>query len=208
LAFNHIHIEHLSDAELILQYKQSNDDAFFVELYQRYTHLVLGTCIKYLKSEAAGRDATMDIFEKLLTDLKKHEVQHFKSWLYMVSKNHCLMILRKKGDQFVPIDLIKTASDNFVESSEAMHLHLQAKDEDEKKLHTALQSLNDEQRICVELFYLKNKCYQEIADSSGFTLNQVKSYIQNGKRNLKIILEKNSTSFSGAFLFILLEMIK
>ncbi|MEN9521848.1 MAG: hypothetical protein RL065_225 [Bacteroidota bacterium] len=208
MAFNHIHIEHLSDAELVLQYKQSGDDAFFVELYQRYTHLVLGTCIKYLKSEAAGKDAVMDIFEKLLTDLKKHDVQHFKSWLYMVSKNHCLMQLRKKGDNFVPIDLIKTSSDGFVETSEQMHLNLQSKDAEEKKLYEALNQLNDEQKICVEMFYLNNKCYQDIADTTGFTLNQVKSYIQNGKRNLKIYLEKNGAVKSTGLLLLLIELLK
>ena len=198
MSYHHIHIEQLSDIELVLQYKSTNDAVFFAELYQRYTHLVLGTCFKYLKNEAESRDAVMDIFEKLLVDLKKHEVQFFKSWLYMVTKNHCLMQLRKKNDQHVPLDLLKTTDENFVENAEAIHLHSQSAD-DEKELYEALNELNDQQKKCVELFYLKNKCYQDIADETGFTLMQVKSYIQNGKRNLKLILEKKQSNWSERF---------
>ena len=195
---HHIHIEQLSDIELVLQYKSTGDHVFFAELYQRYTHLVLGTCFKYLKNEAESRDAVMDIFEKLLVDLKKHEVQYFKSWLYMVTKNHCLMQLRKKSNNHVSLDLIKLVSENFVENAETMHLHSQSEN-DEKELHTALNELNEQQKICVELFYLKNRCYQDIADQTGFTMLQVKSYIQNGKRNLKIILEKNQSNLKERF---------
>jgi len=118
-----------------------------------------------------------------------------------------LMQLRKKGDNFVPIDLIKTSSDCFVETSEQSHLNLQSKDAEEKKLYEALNQLSDEQKICVEMFYLNNKCYQDIADTTGFTLNQVKSYIQNGKRNLKIYLEKNAVKSSG-LLLLLIELLK
>ena len=190
----HIHIEQLSDIELVLQYKQTGETIFFAELYQRYTHLVLGTCFKYLKAEAESRDAVMDIFEKLLVDLRKHEVQHFKSWLYMVTKNHCLMQLRKLDNKSVSIDLIKPVADDFVENADDFHLNKLNNDDDEKKLYEALNQLNEQQKICVEQFYLHNKCYQEIVDSTGFTMLQVKSFIQNGKRNLKITLEKNQPS--------------
>ena len=195
---HHIHIEQLSDIELVLQYKSTGNHIFFAELYQRYTHLVLGTCFKYLKNESESRDAVMDIFEKLLVDLRKHEVQYFKSWLYMVTKNHCLMQLRKQNEKPIPLDLVKPISENFVENSETIHLHTQSENE-EKELHVALNELNEQQKNCVEQFYFKNKCYQEIADSTGFTLNQVKSYIQNGKRNLKIILEKNKSKAGKRF---------
>jgi RNA polymerase sigma-70 factor (ECF subfamily) len=57
-------------------------------------------------------------------------------------------------------------------------------------LEEAIQELSEEQKLCVNLFYLQKKSYQQITDRTGFTLMQVKSYIQNGKRNLKIILEK------------------
>ena len=198
MSTSHIHIEQLSDIELVLQYKQTGETIFFAELYQRYTHLVLGTCFKYLKIEAESRDAVMDIFEKLLVDLRKHEVQYFKSWLYMVTKNHCLMQLRKKNENHVPLDLVKPISDNFVENNEALHLHTQSENE-ERELYAALNELNEQQKTCVELFYLKNKCYQEIVDATGFTMMQVKSYIQNGKRNLKIILEKNQSKAGERF---------
>ena len=104
----------------------------------------------------------------------------------------------KKNDQHVPLDLLKTTDENFVENAEAIHLHSQSAD-DEKELYEALNELNDQQKKCVELFYLKNKCYQDIADETGFTLMQVKSYIQNGKRNLKLILEKKQSNWSERF---------
>ena len=190
---HHIHIEQLSDVELVLQYKSSGDKIFFAELYQRYTHLVLGTCFKYLKNEQESKDAVMDIFEKLLVDLLKHEVVHFKSWLYMVTKNHCLMILRSKNPTTISLDLGQPFRQTIMENPDDLHLPSQQA-EDEKKLLEALQQLNTQQKICVELFYLQNKCYQDIANETGYTLNQVKSYIQNGKRNLKIILDHTQPS--------------
>ena len=55
---------------------------------------------------------------------------------------------------------------------------------------TSLEELNPEQKQCLILFYLEKKSYQEISENTGFSLMQVKSYIQNGKRNLKILLDK------------------
>ncbi len=184
-----IQLDQLSDLELVRQYKHSGEQSYFISLYQRYTHLIYSVCLKYLKQHELAQDAVMEIFEKLLTDLQKHEIQHFKSWLYQVAKNHCLMQLRKKQNQTVAIDKVEPVKANLVETTPEMHL---VKDDTtiEKELLWALEQLNDEQKLCVRLFYLQHKSYQEIADSSGFTLNQVKSYIQNGKRNLKGLLEK------------------
>jgi RNA polymerase sigma-70 factor (ECF subfamily) len=58
-------------------------------------------------------------------------------------------------------------------------------------LEKCIETLGDEQKQCVKLFYLQEKCYKEITESTGFDMNKVKSYIQNGKRNLKICMEKN-----------------
>jgi RNA polymerase sigma-70 factor (ECF subfamily) len=182
----------LGDDELIAIYRDLGDMEVMGELYRRYSHLVLGTCFKYLKSKDNACDATMQIFEKLFSDLKTNQVTYFKSWLYMVSKNHCLMILRKETSVQKQIEIIReNGQEKFVEIWDEMHLNHEY--EDEKRLAAlkeALEQLNKEQRTCVELTYFENKSYKEIADITGMDINKVKSHIQNGKRNLKLLLEK------------------
>jgi RNA polymerase sigma-70 factor (ECF subfamily) len=59
-------------------------------------------------------------------------------------------------------------------------------------LEDILPSLKEDQRICVELFYLKDMSYQQISEHLNISILAVKSAIQNGKRNLKIRLETHS----------------
>ena len=180
------HIKQLDDSTLVAHYKQNGDTELIGVLFKRYTHLVYGVCMKYLKDEDNSKDAVMQVFEKLLFDLKKHEVQNFKGWLHTVAKNFCLMQLRKKN-------LETPLSDNLVVENEVLKHREEGKDLEERLtlMEEAITQLNDQQKICVELFYLKEKCYQEIGDHTGYTMNEVKSFIQNGKRNLKIYMEKN-----------------
>ncbi|MFL5729578.1 MAG: RNA polymerase sigma factor [Cytophagaceae bacterium] len=180
----------LSDEDLIARYKESGDTAYIGELYKKYTHIVLGVCMKYLRDREESKDAVMQIFEKLITDLKKHEVANFRGWLHMVARNHCLMKLRSKT-QMLDIDEVGEKLDNVVEFNQDLH----PVDESEMQLvhlEEAIGCLDEDQRKCVELFYLKERSYKDVADATGFTLNQVKSYIQNGKRNLKnYLIAKN-----------------
>jgi RNA polymerase sigma-70 factor (ECF subfamily) len=177
----------LSDLELIAQYKMSGEHGLVGVLYNRYMTLVYGVCLKYLKDREESRDAVMQIFEKLLVSLREHEIAHFKSWLYVTSRNHCLMALRaKKGKNFQEI------SPDFMEND--LLLHLQDEPEMESnlvKLEKCMEHLAAEQKNCVQLFYLQQKCYKEIVEITGFDDNKVKSYIQNGKRNLRICMERN-----------------
>jgi RNA polymerase sigma factor (sigma-70 family) len=184
-------LEKYSDEELISLYKKGEGNESVGILFKRYTHLVYGVCMKYLKDEDESKDAVSQIFEKLLTDLKKHEIQFFKGWLHTVVKNHCYMQMRKK-----PKEISKVAP-NVMETDIGLHLDAsttEEKQEEELKLQhmeQALKQLDPHQQQCIQLFYLEQKCYQEVATLTGFTMNQVKSYIQNGKRNLKIIMLKN-----------------
>lgn len=178
-----------TDNELISRYKESGNKDFIGILFKRYIYLVIGVCMKYLKDEEKSRDASMQVFEKLFEDLKKHEVEYFKSWLYSVAKNHCLMQLRAEKVQKTRDFELKIEYSRVMENG--LEGHLNSVPEQEQKLNRleeGIQALPEEQRICVELFYLKEKCYQEVAQITGYTLNQVKSYIQNGKRNLKLYL--------------------
>jgi RNA polymerase sigma-70 factor (ECF subfamily) len=181
-----------TDLELIASYRQSGDNAFVGELYKRYAHLVFGVCIKYLKDEDDSKDAVMLIFEKLLEDLKKYQIENFKSWLHTTAKNHCFMKLRSEQSVFLKTEELKKDYPVIMESDN--ELHLDNENENEfylNHLGSAVEQLNDEQRICIEMFYLNGKCYQEVAETTGYSMKQVKSYIQNGKRNLKIIIQSN-----------------
>jgi RNA polymerase sigma-70 factor (ECF subfamily) len=179
----------LSDKELVSLYKEKGDMAVLGELYQRYMDLVYGVCLKYYKDPETAKDSVMQIFEELVPKLKKHEVDNFKGWLHQVAKNHCLMQLRTPRN-------MKTVEfkTEFVQSEENVHLNgVLEKEENFKKLEFCLGTLAAEQRETIKLFYLEGKCYNEIAELTGQEWNQVRSLIQNGRRNLKNCMEKTES---------------
>lgn len=181
-------LKQLDDAALITQYKSTGDLDVLGVLYNRYMHLVFGVCLNYLKDEEQSKDAVMQIFEELIVKGKAHEIQNFKSWLHVLSRNHCLMVLRKASkNNTVPLD------ESFVENTDFVHLDMEdTKEQRLSVMEQCMETLTAEQRICVDLFYLQEKCYKEVAEITGYDMLKVKSYIQNGKRNLKICIEKNS----------------
>lgn len=187
-------LNQLDDLQLVIRYKQSDDKNCVAVLFQRYTHLILGVCMKYLKDQDEAQDASMQLFEKLLTELHKHEIQQFKAWLHMVCKNHCLMFLRSKSAKDKKHRELQKELVSGMEFSG--NVHLTPVDEKEIQLTSmekCLELLNDEQKRCIELFYLREMSYQEVAQSTSLTMNNVKSYIQNGKRNLKICMESGKS---------------
>ena len=176
-----------TDSELLAHYKTEGDVQVLGELFSRYTSLIYGVCLKYLKDRDDSKDAVMQVFEKLVQSLKEHEIENFKSWLYVTSRNHCLMQIRSKKGK-----MTEDISDNLMESDLVLHLEEETELEGNlTKLEKCIQQLVNEQKHCVQLFFLEQKCYKDITGLTGFDLNQVKSFIQNGKRNLKICMEKN-----------------
>jgi RNA polymerase sigma factor (sigma-70 family) len=177
----------LSDAELLALYQQNQQQELLAQLFLRYNDLVYGTCIKYLSDQDIAKDAVMDIYQGLLEKVKNHNIDNFKSWLYVVTKNHCLMQIRKnKKQQTVEFDGQVMQSEDFS--------HLESVFEKERqmdKLSGCMEKLNNEQRQTVRLFYLENKCYNEITNITGFDWNKVRSLVQNGRRNLKNCMEEN-----------------
>lgn len=167
-------------------YRKSGDVAVLGQLFEKYVPLIYGVCLKYLKDEEASKDAVMGIFEELIEKVKQHDIKQFRSWVYVLSRNYCLMQLRsdKKLEQ--------VSLDEVMEFTPFLHPEDNNKEEALTALERCMEKLIPVQKQSVDLFYLKEKCYKEIADITGFSLNDVKSYIQNGKRNLKICLEKNS----------------
>lgn len=187
-----INYHSVSDEDLVEYYRNSHDTVYVGELYTRYTHLVYGVCMKYLQNDNDAKDATMQIFEKLLKELKKHHITAFKPWLYMVVKNYCMMEFRKAASQKTNTQKIVKEQQQNVETD--VDAHLDEKAEKELMLNgleKGLSALKPEQQQCVKLFYLEELSYKDIAEKTGFSLNDVKSHIQNGKRNLKLFLTAN-----------------
>ena len=178
-----------SDTELVFAYRESGDLKVLGELYQRYMELVYGVCLKYLKEPELAQDAVMQIFEELVSKLKKHEVDNFRGWLHQVAKNYCLMQLRTPKN-------LKTVAlpPLLMQNEEDVHLNgVMEKEENFQKLEKCIASLSDEQRTMIKLFYLDGKCYNEIVEITGLEWNHVRSSIQNGRRNLKLCMEKKES---------------
>ena len=176
--------DHMTDQELLDHFNREKDSRYLGIVLERYTFLLLGVCMKYLKNEEASKDAVQQIFLKAIVELGKYKVDYLKSWLYMIAKNHCLMSIRGKH-LTLPIEERTGLIDPENEIRE-----IKEKEATLMVMETALEQLNGEQKTCVTLFYLDKKSYQEIAEQTGFSLLQVKSFIQNGKRNLRILVEK------------------
>jgi len=181
----------LPDNELIDRFRYSHDNLYVGELYSRYSHLVLGLCIKYFKDIEIAKDATMSIFELLMQELKRHQIENFKSWLFTVSKNYCLQELRKTNSRYQKEDLYKVFLSETMESDLSQH-PIDKKEKMITKMESLLPSLKNNQRICLKMFYLEGKSYADISQELTFSLKEVKSHIQNGKRNLKIKLEEGN----------------
>ncbi len=183
----------LQDEELVAGYLNNGDKEMIALLFERYTHLVYGICLNYLPDSDQCKDAVMEIFESLFHKLTEHRIQNFRNWLYTVTKNHCLMHLRKTGTM--------NRMKNHISEQKPDQDHDPDSDPEDDliysktQIQTAVESLNPEQSACIRLMYLEDKSYREISDLTGYSFNEVKSHIQNGKRNLKnYLLRQNGTN--------------
>ena len=178
-----------SDQELVKQYKKDGDIQVLARLFKRYMDMLYAVCLKYLKEPEAAKDAVMGLFEELIVKLRRHEVNHFKGWVYMVARNHCLMQLRT--EKKIPV----VHQPDLMHFSENLHLEdVFEKEEHLNQLTKCLDTLSPEQKHSVQLFYLQEKCYKEIAGITNTDWNNVRSLIQNARRNLKICMEKNMSA--------------
>jgi RNA polymerase sigma-70 factor (ECF subfamily) len=181
-----------SEEELISEFSSSQDLKVLGELYSDYMHLVYGVCLKYLKDREESRDAVMQIFEKLITEIPKQKIENFRSWLHVVTKNYCLMYLRSEKTRESKHHEWTIDPGNFMEYGYELH----PIDKDDQAMDEALadciERLNDEQKECIKKFYYESMCYSEIAKNLGVDEKKVKSYLQNGKRNLKLCLEEKN----------------
>jgi len=180
----------LADEALLNDFRNKGDLEKLGLLYSRYMHLVYGVCIKYLKDRETAKDEVIAIFEKLASETGDKEILNFKTWLYVITKNHCLMILRSSRYRMEKEAIVIDDPSLFMEKSEEMHpIDDDEQNLNDQRLNDCIERLKDEQRECIRLFYYEDKCYKEIAEKLKMEEKKVKSYIQNGKRNLKICLE-------------------
>ncbi|MEL6925139.1 MAG: sigma-70 family RNA polymerase sigma factor [Bacteroidota bacterium] len=179
-------VQEQDDLSLVLKYQREGDMETLGHLYARYMELVYGVSLKIFKDKAKAEDAVMSIFEELVVKLKKHDVSNFKSWLHVLARNHCLMQIRKNGKLKV-----QSIDQRFVQIADSEHPLFEDEEIDSiEHLQPCLRQLKERQRQCVELFYFQKKSYKEIAAMTGEEVGRVRSYIQNGRRNLKICIEK------------------
>ena len=183
------YLRKLSDEDIISLYKEKQWSSCIDELYQRYSHLVFGVCLKYVKQIENAEDITLTLFTSLTQKLLQHQVQHFKSWIYVSARNSSLMFLRanKKSEEL-------RQDDHLFDESEFLLEEKHQKDELLDNLSAVFDELKEEQKLCIQLFYLEKKSYEEVAQLTHYTLKEVKSHLQNGRRNLKILLEKRKAS--------------
>lgn len=182
----------MTDAELLQRYYADKDLQWMGALLERYTLLLLGVCMKYLKNEEEAKDSVQQIFLKVLTEAGRHRIDYFKSWLYTVAKNHCLMQLRDKGGKGKEI-----SERNAPPADETSKTEILENEKTLVLLEEAIGELNPEQQQCVILFFLQKASYAQISERTGYTRMQVKSYIQNGKRNLRLLLERKLKERAG-----------
>jgi len=185
-----------TDEELLTEFRSAGDPEILGELYSRYMHLVYGVCLKYLKVREESQDAVIQIFEKLIVEIPRHNIENFRGWLHVVTKNYCLMQLRSDKSQSERISEWINDHNVFMETVQDLHLLDEDEDEDSKLMNTALEDcierLKEEQKKCIRQFYFENKCYNEISTDLDMDVKKVKSYLQNAKRNLKLCLEEKN----------------
>ncbi|NNF35805.1 MAG: sigma-70 family RNA polymerase sigma factor [Saprospiraceae bacterium] len=173
------------ESQLITKFKETGDQKFLAELYKPYMSLVYGLCLKYFRNTHDAEDAAMDVYISIGNKLMRHDVNNFKSWLYVVTKNHCLDKLRSRGTK-TP----KEKEAQLMYSEEVFHPDSNDDDSEVKQLKKCMETLSDDQRNCVNMFYFQKRSYEEITKATKYSWGQVRSYIQNGRRNLKNCMEK------------------
>lgn len=179
-----MNVTDVTDDQILNLFKQSGKSSHIGVLFKKYSHSVLGLCLHYLKDTSKAEDAVMDVFEFVLQNVNKYEIEGFKPWLMSVTRNHCLKKLTRSMKKEREI-FDKNIEIPALENMESVEVKDHTNDKMLNKLELALDGLKPHQRECITLFYLNSYSYEEISSICGYSLKEVKSYIQNGKVNLK-----------------------
>lgn len=182
----------LDDQHLLSSFRLTRDNHYIGVLFTRYSLMVFGVCMKYLKNKSDAQDAAQQVFEKAYKEVGKYEIPYFKSWIYTVARNISLMRLRNLSNDSASIEEISEIADENQTFEQELKINEYSKETQLQQLHEAIADLNNEQQLCLKKFYFEKKSYQFIQKETGLSFQQVKSHIQNGKRRLRILLEKKS----------------
>lgn len=179
-----------SDEDLLREYRFSGNKEIIAALFKRYANKILGACAFYFEDKEKSKDAVMQIFQKLMEELKKKEINNFRGWLSFVVRNHCISELRKEKSSVKKHAAFYEFEYEMPDEEEEKKISLIKDEQMLQYMHLSISRLKEFQRKCVSLFYLQRKSYQEISLEMGCSLNEVKSHIQNGKRKLKLMIEE------------------
>ncbi|MBA3899725.1 MAG: RNA polymerase sigma factor [Bacteroidetes bacterium] len=186
--FKFKHIKKLDDLELVSGYRATKKSLYLETLFGRYFHLIYGVCLKYLKDTSESKEAVLEIFEKLEKDILKNELISIKSWLFTVSRNHCLSIIKSKKKDILSANVADVSLLSDVIAEEDLHESSYGKLSGQVSLF--IEQLKIGQKECIQMFYMERKSYKEITEITGYDLKQVKSYLQNGKRSLALLINE------------------
>ncbi len=178
-----------SDSELVAEFKASGDPACVGELFSRYHGLTSVLCMKILKDPDKVQDAMMDVYERVINKLPTHNVTNFSAWVYSIARNHCLNLVTRNKEVRLDPDNHKIPGEDFMENENALGQIIE-REENLTDLEDCVEQLKDEQKTCIKLFFLQQLSYNQIVEKTTFNMKKVKSFIQNGKRNLRICIER------------------
>ena len=192
-------LSELDDNSLIHQYQEQQEHRYFNELYQRYAHLVFGSCLKQVKNRDEAKDLTMIIFEKLVERLPTEQVDNFKTWIYYFTRNECISHLRKQEATTKREEewkKMRKSEEIFMENETLLRPYTDnsISNIDGAALQHAIQQLSKAQQQCIRRFFFEQQSYKQIATATRWSLKEVKSHLQNGKRKLRLILLEQQQS--------------
>jgi RNA polymerase sigma factor, sigma-70 family len=177
----------VDDHELIAKYKETEDQQYLSDLFKPYMTLVYGSCLKYFKNVHEAEDAVMDVYERLVSKVLTSDIRYFKSWLYMVTRNHCLEKLRKESTHAA-----KISEAELMHYQDQFHPDNVDKEKEAVFVTQCIENLNENQKECINLFYFKKMSYLDISQKIDISVGSVRSRIQNGRRNIKICMERKN----------------
>lgn len=189
-----MNLSRFDDTELVELYKKNPDTSLIEELYNRYSKRVYWWALKFLGNRLEAEEMVHDIFAAMMSGMldlyQAREGAKFSSWLYRCVGNQCMKIVRKRNEViFNQVEVVDVPEALIID----LEVEVIAKEWNEQ-LTSALNRLNQMQRVCCMRFYWDGMRYDEIAEELGITHDQVRSHLQNGLRNLRIIFGRSQGS--------------
>ena len=176
----------ISDNELLQMYFKTDNLDYIGILFKRYTRILIGVSLKYTSDLHHAEDVVQQVFIKFL-DAVHPQIANVGGWLYQMTKNESINFTKKQGRQ--QIQHLEREEYHLSDTTDDEIKALLYKEHQSELLMAAISELKSDQRKAIECFYFHNLSYEQIAVQNNWSIGEVKSYIQNAKRNLKIKLQ-------------------